>query len=843
MDKYKYLRFLFLIMFISCLTCCTGTDDRDNESFTISNELVKININSDKGTCSFIDMTRGDTVIRSVSFRCSIDQVYERGRDRLKFFRPVDNKPENVFSTGDLGRENRITKSKTNNELGEGISLRISSILKDENVLIAVFTIYPGKPYVDISWGFENLTGQPVRVNRADLLSGAVAFPDRQQSDEYFILDGNGGGPDNSVKKGGDILSYNNLLLCRKREEQIQSIVIGGMTYSEFVKFAEVSEKDYKELGLYAEDPVGKRIDPGVRYISPDRFYLEYLSPDPFEALELYGRTLRQAQDVNLDYYTFPSVCMWFLSVKHFGGDKSSTNDTPGAVKEMENAVSSGFLKYSPVCIRLVPDNYEQNNEQGWWDDKHWQMYGRKERCIVEGGHYKPPYETTGKWAGKITSLGGIPITYIEPGIRSEDYAEEYPEHMLFNDPHRYILENGKRVVETHQIMGKIYGKMYQESYDYTDTGFVNHIKDVYKNLRDGGVKGSFYDYPERAFPVLGGIEDKYSTAASHYRNVFRHASEGFGKPNFIQERNISMGSDITLGLVTSQRTQGDNNILQPGAVRSAGLRWYKNRSVINYDMDGKALLVKGSMQEIPVSREERRTILTMSYAVTGRLLLTESFYRFNNEVLHDLSRIYPFHSTDLSPRPVDAFLNEIPGIYDFIVSPSWHQLILYNDDNQNVKQVYIPLSKSNTEGGLALNEGDSYYIYDFWNNKYRGLFDGNETFYQELRKGEARVLALHRKLDHPQFISTDRHIMQGYVDLTEKPFWNNRVMTLSGVSAIIGNEPYSITIALNGYTIKSISSDDCQCHFEILGDGSLAKVIFQAENNQNAEWIIEFVK
>ena len=107
------------------------------------------------------------------------------------------------------------------------------------------------------------------------------------------------------------------------------------------------------------------------------------------------------------------------------------------------------------------------------------------------------------------------------------------------------------------------------------------------------------------------------------------------------------MGSDITLGLVTSQRTQGDNNILQPGAVRSAGLRWYKNRSVINYDMDGKALLVKGSMQEIPVSREERRTILTMSYAVTGRLLLTESFYRFNNEVLHDLSRIYPLQSTE----------------------------------------------------------------------------------------------------------------------------------------------------------------------------------------------------
>ena len=303
------------------------------------------------------------------------------------------------------------------------------------------------------------------------------------------------------------------------------------------------------------------------------------------------------------------------------------------------------------------------------------------------------------------------------------------------------------------------------------------------------------------------------------------------------------MGSDITLGVVTSQRTQGDNNILIPKAVRSAGLRWYKNRSVVNYDMDGKALLVKGNRQETPVTREERRTILTMSYAVTGRLLLTESFSRFNEEVLHDLSRIYPFHSTDLSPRPVDAFIHEIPGIYDFSISPSWHQLILYNENDQEVKQISIPMSGTNIEGGLALNEGERYYIYDFWNNEYRGLIGGNETLYQELRKGEARVLAVHRKLDHPQFIATDRHILQGYVDMAEKPSWNNEEMTLTGVSSIIANEPYTITIALNGYTVKNTSSDDCQCNYEIIGDGSLAKVILQAENNQNAEWRIEFIK
>lgn len=140
-----------------------------------------------------------------------------------------------------------------------------------------------------------------------------------------FMLDGNGGGPANKVRKGGDLLSYNNLLLCRKRAGGTVNIVIGGLTYEDFMKFAELQESENKELFLYGEDPVGKRVDPGDKYISPDRFYLEYTSPDPFMALELYGETMSVAQNVNLDYYTFPSVCMWFLSVKHFGGDLSGS--------------------------------------------------------------------------------------------------------------------------------------------------------------------------------------------------------------------------------------------------------------------------------------------------------------------------------------------------------------------------------------------------------------------------------------------------------------------------------------------------------------------------------------
>ena len=126
--------------------------------------------------------------------------------------------------------------------------------------------------------------------------------------------------------------------------------------------------------------------------------------------------------------------------------------------------------------------------------------------------------------------------------------------------------------------------------------------------------------------------------------------------------------------------------------------------------MDGKALLVKGDHQEIPISETERRAILTMSYTVTGRLLLTESFSRFSEEVLHDLSRIYPFHATTLSPRPVDAFVSDMPNIYDFAISPGWHQVVIYNDSNES-KDIVLHLSGEIISGRLGLNSDRRYSL------------------------------------------------------------------------------------------------------------------------------------
>ena len=69
-----------------------------------------------------------------------------------------------------------------------------------------------------------------------------------------------------------------------------------------------------------------------------------------------------------------------------------------------------------------------------------------------------------------------------------------------------------------------------------------------------------------------------------------------------------------------------------------SGLRWYKNRVVVNYDMDAKNLLkAQPSDSEDGVNK-----LLTMSYVTASRLLLANSFGTLDSAHVYKLSRIYP---------------------------------------------------------------------------------------------------------------------------------------------------------------------------------------------------------
>jgi hypothetical protein len=584
---------------------------------------------------------------------------------------------------------------------------------------------------------------------------------------------------------------------------------------------------------LFAKDPVGKRVDSGQMYHCPDRFYLDVASTCPFTALEAYGKRVAAAQKVRLNMYDFPTVCLWYAEVSAYGNSEAE-NTTLGAVQEMKKIAASGFLKYSRAAVRLVPDSYNPSNQQGWWDDRHWQREDT-DRDSSGNGRYVKPFETSKKWGRAVTELGGIPLMYFQTGFRSEDYAEAFPGHMLFNKTYAWKGEPQDLQSELFTDWHKTWARNGQVwGYDYTDPDFLKHLQEVYANLKTGGIKGLMFDYPASGWALAGGMEDPYSTTAAAYRNIFRMPHDGLGLESYVHERNMQRGSDISIGLTASMRTENDTDTFDATTATRCGMRWYKNRVITNQDTDSKNIV------KLQQNRDHVRAVLTMAYVTTGRLLLANSFSQFSAETFYDLTRTFPYHTTPRSARPVDAFVSEVPTVYDFEVNPQWHQITFFNPNSEKGRTIGIDLAGEPVRGALGLNPKKAYHVFDFWNDKYIGKLFGESRLEQQLRPGEARMMAVREAFGRPQLLSTNRHVMQGYLDVVRIEWHPGRCM-LAGISKVVGEDPCVLTVAPNGFRAAGAScTDNTKTAMRTTKDG-LVELTLTRPTNGIVEWVINF--
>ncbi|MBI2301736.1 MAG: hypothetical protein HYU66_22770 [Armatimonadetes bacterium] len=579
-------------------------------------------------------------------------------------------------------------------------------------------------------------------------------------------------------------------------------------------------------LDLYARDPVGHQVGSEL-YFPDDRFYLDAGTADPFEALEAYGRRLRAVMGAP-NPYDFPTVCAWYVGLFAWPAgnqperSKYKIATSAGLVEEMQKCRDSGFLSYSRAAMRLVPDTYVADSEQGWWDDEHWQKHL----------HYTAPYETTAEYCAGVREAGGLPFTYFQSDRQADDFRLEHPGWLLGHDPKRTL--------------------------DYTHPGAVEHLQRVYANLRAGGMKGMMFDYPDGLWGQLtqGGFSDRKATAAFVYRWFLQLAKEGLGPDSWIHERILGDPlSDLTIGVADSQRVWGDTSAITPEMVSRCGLRWYKSRVVMAYDMDAKNLLNGWQRPGFEVADQDgRRMLLTMAYVAASRLLLATSFRDMPPEVLHDLERTSPYPKAPQSARPVDMLVADgWPRVYDYAVTPGWHQVTLFNhQEPAQERTIAVPFSGEPANGALGLDPSGEYHLCDFWNERYAGRVKGDGKLTQTLRPGEARMLSVHRVEPNPQFLSTNRHVMQGVLDLPRRPAWDGKSRTLSGSALVVGGEPFRIMLAPNGWravggtAFQAVGDHGQDAHvtarIEPEADG-LTTLVLTSPANAEVAWSVSFSK
>ena len=724
--------------------------------------------------------------------------------------------------------------------LGQGKRLRIYHEAEKgyDPVRILIVTLYDKTPYVVLGFGVKNQFSYDVRVAEAQVLYTGELFKDQQVQDARVLRGGAGAEP-TFVEQDWQIQADNSAMLTYKDKGQRRTLVAGGLKYKEFMRKVDLLDgtqkynfdgsfklvrKGHRQMTLTILDSQGKRIKPGQTWVAADTFYLDFVTVDPFENLEAFGLAMRQANNAQPNIYDFPTLCGWMVSTGSHGEGKP-INHSLGLVGQMDIAKKSGILKYTPVAVRLEPDYYCYSNygdtQQGWWDDEHFAKYNS----------LREPYETFSKFCHAVKTRGGIPFTYFQGSMPSNDFAAAHPEWMLNNDISRLHVDH------THQIP--------LIRYDYTDPGFQAHVLKRWGSLREAGLQGVKMDYPETAWAFNGGFEDKSYTTVSAYRKMFELCREGLGPDAFIHERIIGNPThetvprtDTTAGVVDLQRVWNDSSYFAPEMATRMGLRWYKNRVVFSYYPDGKSMYKQRSKVPLPVA--QRRTLLTIIGLLSGRLELGTSFGSMSPEMLHDISRLYPMISEAKSPRPVDMLLGKKhPEVYVYDVTPQWAQVILFNSHEKEMT-IEVPFSGEQSDtGSLGLKGDQQYYVYDFWNQKLVGKFRGNETLAMPLKGNEALVYSVHECAQYPQFISTNRHVMQGMMELHDVA-WNNESRVFSGRVDVVAGETMEIVVATNGFSNVSVAVDHGKAHTVAI-DKDLLVLKIDCKNNQPVQWQLKF--
>ena len=125
--------------------------------------------------------------------------------------------------------------------------------------------------------------------------------------------------------------------------------------------------------------------------------------------------------------------------------------------------------------------------------------------------------------------------------------------------------------------------------------------------------------------------------------------------------------------------------------------------------------------------------------------------------------------------------------------------------------------------------------------------FSGKQTF--DLRPSSCRVVALHRLQEHPQLVSTSRHVTQGVVDVAAVA-WDESTGTLGGRSKVVAGDPYQLRIFVpqaagaGGKAVAAtVSQSDRQAGVSVAmkQDGPLVRIDINSPTSREVAWSVVF--
>jgi len=279
-------------------------------------------------------------------------------------------------------------------------------------------------------------------------------------------------------------------------------------------------------------------------------------------------------------------------------------------------------------------------------------------------------------------------------------------------------------------------------------------------------------------------------TPVEAYRSGLRLVREAAGEDVFLLGCNVSQNMrtmGASFGLVDAMRVGPDNGANLGGLRRGP---WHGSN---RYFLHGRVWYNDPDPVYVRASMPMKYARLICSWAaVTGQLTVASDWLpALPADRLDVLRRAWPNHG--LRPRPVDLFEQDLPRVWHLACDRGGVRrdvVGLFNWDEKGPARLALPV------GRIGLPKARGYVAFDYWADRFLPPLAG--TLEAEVSAGSCRVLAVRPAADHPQVVSTSRHITQGVVDLVEER-WDSVARTLSGTSRLVAGDPYEVRIVAGG--------------------------------------------
>lgn len=330
-------------------------------------------------------------------------------------------------------------------------------------------------------------------------------------------------------------------------------------------------------------------------------------------------------------------------------------------------------------------------------------------------------------------------------------------------------------------------------------------------------------------------FRDPKVTNIEAYRSGLKLVRDAVGRKTFILGCNgpqnmRSYGG--AFGLVDAMRVGPDNGSEWNRLLRGPefGSRHYFLHRRIWYN-DPDPVYVRA---EMPLNHAQ---LICSWVAVSGQLNLSSEWLPgLPPDRLAILQHTMPSHG--LKPRPVDLFEQDPPRLW------------LLTDDRAGVRRDVIgvfnwenkDLEIDESLERLGLKGGTSYEAFDYWQNLHLPRLD---RLQMTVPKESCRILAVRPVADHPQLISTSRHVTQGIVDVANET-WDASSRTLSGTSHVVGGDRYELRVSLppNGgaWTAETFEASAGEAHIsQEKHEEALVRAAIDSPISQDIQWRLHF--